>query len=107
RAINHGKQRATTATEEHQSLQLSGPDDRAPYTFQAGHEGSIPFARSNQKPQVSRSHEGRSPHRLHAFYIASAHARVGVLKGQGSRDRWPGSAAASPQVSSGEQTVRN
>jgi hypothetical protein len=35
------------------------------YTFQAGHEGSIPFARSNPKPQVrasiSRSQSGFAP----------------------------------------------
>lgn len=35
-AINHGKQRSTTVTEEHQSLQLSGPDSCTPYTLQAG-----------------------------------------------------------------------
>ena len=35
-AINHGKRRSTTATEEHENLQLSGPDGCAPYTFQAG-----------------------------------------------------------------------
>jgi hypothetical protein len=34
------------ATEEPQSLQLSGRDGCAPYTFQAGHAGSIPVARS-------------------------------------------------------------
>jgi hypothetical protein len=48
RAISYGKQESSTATEEQQSLQLSGPDGCAPYTFQAGHEGSIPVARSTE-----------------------------------------------------------
>ena len=36
RAISHSNQRSTTATKEHQGVQLSGPDGRTPYTFQAG-----------------------------------------------------------------------
>ena len=48
RAISHGEQRSTTVTEKHQSLQLSGPDSCAPYTFQAGYAGSIPVARSKK-----------------------------------------------------------
>jgi len=40
---------------------------------------------------------------LHRFCTRTSWCAV---KGQASRDRWPGSAAASPQVSSGEQTVR-
>jgi len=46
RAISHGKQESSTATEQQQSLQLSGRDSCAPYTFQAGHAGSIPVART-------------------------------------------------------------
>jgi hypothetical protein len=37
RAISHSTQESSTATEEQQSLQLSGRDGCAPYTFQAGY----------------------------------------------------------------------
>jgi hypothetical protein len=42
---------------------VSAPAATLRYTFQAGHEGSIPFARSNPKSQFSRldPHRGGYP----------------------------------------------
>ena len=34
-------------------MQVSAHNGPVRYAFQAGHEGSIPFARSNPKPQVN------------------------------------------------------
>ena len=49
-------------------MQVSAHNSPVRYAFQAGHEGSIPFARSNQKPQVNagarpiaRSHQEAFP----------------------------------------------
>ena len=60
RAISHGKQESSTATEEPRSLQLSGRDGCAPYTFQAGHAGSIPVARCQLVSAVLASCESTS-----------------------------------------------
>jgi hypothetical protein len=44
--MNTGIQGSATANAEQRTSQLSRPNSQAQYTFQAGHEGSIPFARS-------------------------------------------------------------
>ena len=52
RAISHGHQRTTAATQEQQSQQLSGPDGCAPYTFQAGHSTAASARIFRLPPQV-------------------------------------------------------
>jgi hypothetical protein len=47
-AVTHGSNPAVTRAEVD-----TGRQPRALPIFQAGHEGSIPFVRSNPKPQVS------------------------------------------------------
>jgi hypothetical protein len=46
RAINEGDPESVTVTTGYPNPQASAHDGHARYTFQAGHEGSIPFARS-------------------------------------------------------------
>ncbi len=52
RAINQGDPGSVTVTTGYPNPQASARDGHGRYTFQAGHEGSIPFARSSAPPQV-------------------------------------------------------
>jgi hypothetical protein len=65
-AISHEASRLAAVTHAHSAPKASrnvapGGPDTAPPTFQAGHEGPIPFARSNQKPQLRYGTRSRSP----------------------------------------------
>jgi hypothetical protein len=53
RAIRPGTHRAATDITEQRTTQLSRPDDPMQYTFQAGHAGSIPVARSRKRAILS------------------------------------------------------
>ena len=53
RAVSHGQPRSLADKSQHRPPGLMQVTVRAVSAFHAGHEGSIPFARSNQKPQVS------------------------------------------------------
>ena len=50
-AIRPGTHRAATDVTEQRTTQLSRPDGPMQYTFQAGHAGSIPVARSRRQTQ--------------------------------------------------------
>jgi hypothetical protein len=53
RAINPGYLGPTASTRGYPNREVSAPAGSLRYTFQAGHEGLIPFARSNPKHPVS------------------------------------------------------
>ena len=67
------------ATSGHPDMQVSPRISCARYAFQAGHEGSIPFARSNQKHQVNGHHRtlaGSQPAGVSRFGPRIADARA-------------------------------
>jgi hypothetical protein len=85
-AISHGDQAAVTATEEHRSCQLSGPDSCAPSTFQAGH-AVHPLARSGRGDlcSVSRgplSISGRCAWRRPGSAVHRCRCAPGDVKGR-------------------------
>src|SRR5262249_52027441 len=62
RAISQGDHRSATATSGYPNAQVRAHDHDVRSTFQAGHEGPIPFARSDQKPQVTAQVTRRDDH---------------------------------------------
>jgi hypothetical protein len=53
RTVNHGQPRSLADKSQHWPPALMQVTGLAVSAFQAGHEGSIPFARSNPKVQVT------------------------------------------------------
>ncbi len=85
RAINPGDQGSVTVTTGQPDPQVSARDGHPRYTFQAGHEGSIPFARSDcSRPGQGHDHRFLSGVDLPESDMGSEAARANPVTGRGA-----------------------